>query len=118
MTKKCSRECSVADAKSLLAEKYSFVGIQEKFDTSLLLIALHFGRHLGFAAFFILYFFYGGTMWAWLTFSQVFCVAIVLSPNYRGVLQTETTSRIVARRKPPDGELVRPRGRQCSEGVM
>lgn len=79
--------------------------------------ALYFGCHLGFAAFFILYFFYGGTMFDWITFLQLFCVAIILSPNYQRVLQTKITDRILMRRSAAQGESTQTGSPQLSKGA-
>ncbi len=57
--------------------------------------ALHFGCHLGFAVYFLMYFTYtySYAMAGWLTFVQVYCVAIVLSPKHEGLLLNETVYR-------------------------
>lgn len=64
--------------------------------------ALHFGAHLGFAVYFLLYFTHldAFAMAGWLTFVQVYVVALLLSPKHKCLLQAETFRKKVVRRNP------------------
>lgn len=51
--------------------------------------ALQFGCHIGFTAYFLLYFFYGGATYPWFTFVQLYCVALLLSPKHQALRQRD-----------------------------
>ncbi len=64
--------------------------------------ALHFGCHLGFMAYFFLYFTYldAFAMAGWLTFVQMYVVALILSPKHQALLQAENAKHHAPRQNP------------------